>query len=62
MEKHAGTRERFERFGGMRFTKVSSARSKRAAELKKGSLMRQGWLVRVEPESIGHYNIYRRRK
>ena len=62
MERHTGRTEKYERFGGMRFTKVASANSKRRAELKKGTLMRQGYLVRVEPESVGHYNIYRRRK
>lgn len=62
MEGHSGRHEKSEKFGGMRFVKVASPRTKRRAELVKGTLMKKGFMVRVEPESKGHYNVYKRRK
>jgi hypothetical protein len=62
MERYSGRKERTEKFGGMRFRKVTTTHTKRRAELKKGTLMKEGFLVRIEPEAPGLYSIYRRRK
>jgi hypothetical protein len=62
MERHTGTNERYEVFGGKRYTKVGHARTVVAAEQKVEALRRKGMLARREQEMRGHYNIYARRK
>jgi hypothetical protein len=62
-EKHKasdpfGTKETYEMFGKLRFRRMASVKGIDAARIKYERFKKQGYLVRVEEEARGHYNIY----
>jgi hypothetical protein len=61
-ENHTGITEKTEVFSGMRFRKKHTVRSLRSANAYKKKYSESGYLVRVEKERQGFWNIYIRRK
>jgi len=61
-ENHTGITEKTEVFSGMRFRKKHTVRSLRSANQFKKKYISEGYLVRVEKERQGFWNIYCRRK
>ena len=62
-EKHKasdpfGTKETYETFGKLRFRRMASVKGIDAARKKYEHFIGKGYLVKVEEEGRGHYNIY----